>query len=544
MAKGFSSESPDDKKSKELPKDNTQEAIDENFQTLKDEKIQKIEDTFEKAISSGSSKIDERALLRIRMLKERQKKAVSELFAEKRKAYEEKTKENLPGNLDARKALAEDMLKSAGDEAQKRIMALEAIISEHKKDTYITTDEAYEIEKAAFAVDAMVRKDTEMPRLAKKISEGKEELTAQEYLYIVNLMNPYEVLGQRTDLSKTFEATSAGALIGIMKPDQRYHLVEVFMESPKQKDTIMLIDSFMRTGILTNVQGEKLMQAAVSHGLLTREVFEKEWKVKFDTGYFQEETKKFQKVMEDEKAKDYRGIFSNNLMERVTGRPLVGGLMALWGTIVVAMNVAANMGQKGARMEQLKTLFKNPYMYAGLGGMVAGTEIATGTLKEGTNWFGAGVIGRGIDSLDEKDDEESKTAFEKQMKKKMIETYMNSPKEVMAYLDNGGFETLMKFRTEKLEKKELPIVKLDELIMMEKVPTQIARLNDIKSNPYFSQGKIESDLTILVESAINSGISGESGFAKAIEEGKKGQTPSKTATGIQTPENPGFKPNV
>lgn len=537
MAKAFTSESPDDKK--DLPKDEMQEAIEENFEARKKEKIEKIEDAFEKAISAGSSGIDERALVRIRELKERQKKAVIELFGEKRKTYETRAK----ANVGARQSLADEILKSADEEAQRRITALEAVIAEHKKDKYITTDEAYEIEKAVFAIDDMVKKNTDLPKLAQKIHEGKTDLTQAEYLQIVRLINPYDILKQRQNLQQTFEATSAGALIGIMKPDQRYRLVEVFMDSEKKNDSIKLIDSFMRTGILSKGQGEKLMQIAVAKGLLNQQEFEKEWKVKFESGYYQQEVDKLKKVMEDEKVKDYRGMFSENLMERLTGRPLVGGIMALWGTILVGINVAANMGTKGNRLEQLATLKTNPYFAMGLGGMLAGTEIATGNLKTGSDWFGSGVIGRGIDSLSESDDE-SKTVFEKQMRQKMVDTYLNSPKEVEAYLDNGGFETMVKVREEKLKKKELPLIKIDELILAEKVPTQITRLNQIKSNPYVSQEKIESDMTIIVESAFNAGISGNSGFTAAIEKGKKDQTPNIAASGAKLPENKGFKPTV
>lgn len=540
MAKAFSSETPGDKKSQDLPKDDMQEAIEENFEARKQAKIEKIEDTFEQAISAGSKGIDERALVRIRELKERQKKAVRELFTEKKKSFDSRAKEN----VGARQSLADEILKSADEEAQRRITALEAVIAEHKKETYITTDEAYEIEKAVFSIDDMVKKNTDMPRLAQKIHEGKVDLTTQEYLQIVKIMNPYDILKQRTELKQTFEATSAGALIGIMKPDQRYHLVEVFMDSDKKSESLKIIDSFLRTGILSKVQGEKLTQIAVAKGLLTQAELEKEWKTKFESGYYQQEVDKLKKVMEEEKVKDYRGMFSENLMERITGRPLVGGIMALWGTILMGINIAANMGTKGHRWEQLSTLKTNPYFYAGLGGMLAGTEIATGNLKNGSEWVGGGVIGRGIESLSEKDDDESKTAFEKQMRQKMVDTYLNSPKAVEEYLDNGGFETMAKVRDEKLKKKELPLMKIDDLILAEKVPTQITRLNAIKTNPYVSQEKIESDLTIIIEAGFKAGISGNSGFIAAIEKGKKDQTPGVMASGAKLPENKGFKPTV
>lgn len=540
MAKGFSTEIPDDKKAQDLPKDDMQEAIDENFETRKKEKIEKIEDAFEKAISGGSQGIDERALVRLRELKQRQKKAVSDLFAEKKKTYDTKAK----ANLGARQSMADEILKSADDEAQQRITALEAIIQQHKTGEYITTDEAYEIEKAVFSIDEMIKKNPDMIRLAEKIREGKSDLTPAEYLQIVKIMNPYDILKQRGDLQQTFEATSVGALIGIMKPDQRYHLVEVFMDSEKKDQSLKLIDSFLRTGILSKVQGEKLTQIAVAKGLLNQSEFERDWKVKFESGYYQQEVDKLRQVMEEEKVKDYRGMFSENLMERVTGRPLVGGIMALWGTILMGINIAANMGAKGSRWQQLSTLKSNPYFYAGLGGMLAGTEIATGNLKAGSEWMGSGVIGRGIDSLTEGGEDESKTAFEKQMKQKMVDKYLNSPKAVEEYLDNGGFETMAKVREEKLKKKELPLVKIDDLIMAEKIPTQIARLNDIKTNPYVSQEKIESDLTIMVEAAFNAGVSGNSGFVAAIEQSKKDQTPGALASGVKLPENKGFKPTV
>lgn len=80
-------------------------------------------------------------------------------------------------------------------------------------------------------------------------------------------------------------------------------------------------------------------------------------------------------------------------MNDLAGKPMVGALVGLWGLVLTTFNLVANIpnmkkeGNWGA-------IAKNPYIYAGIAGMAAGTEIFTGTLNDNSEWFGNGLLSK------------------------------------------------------------------------------------------------------------------------------------------------------
>ncbi len=507
-----------EKTAPEQPKQGAQTEMPADFEKRKKEMVDQVDKTFDKAISAGSTKLDERALQKMMDLKKAQEKSMEDLFERHRKAFEEKSKQGVAN----RDTMLQQLLDTATVEAQQKIQALDAVIQRNKKDVFITTGEAYEIEKAVLGVDKMLEEDKKIQEAGMKLMEGKN-LADQDYLYIVSILNPYDVFKQRTDIKNTFEATSAGVLVGMMSPSQRYRLVEVFMDSAKKKDTTVLIDAFLRTGNLSRDQGEALLNEAVSKGILTNEQFQRDFKAKLDQGYYEQEVQKFKQMIETEVRKDYTGVFADNIMNRLSGRPVIGGIMALWGFILVALNLTANIKNKSSWL-------KNPYIWAGAAGMMAGTEIASGTVKMGTPWLGAGVIGRGLESMSETD-EAKKNALKKKARDDIGNFIMNSPKELVDYLDKGGYETMLEIRRAKIAEKKSQAFNLDELIESEKKKsgTQAQKLTALKTSTFISETEINKKFNTLAEEADNIlGLQNNAEFAKLAKEIRDSQKPGQS----------------
>lgn len=500
------------------------DAVTENFETKKKEMIDQVEETFEKNISAGSEKIDERALTQIRGLKEKQKQVVADLFDKRRKAVD-----NVAGQQAAdRSKLADQMLLTATEEARLRILELATIIEKHKKETYITTREAYEIEKAVLGVEKLAMNDKQAQALFVRIREGTE-LGQSDYEYVAGLLNPYDVMADRKDLQHSFEATSAGVFLGIMSPAQRYKLVQVFIDSPKKKDSAQLIDAFLCTGNLTREQGEALFQEAVAKGALTQEQFAADYKKKLDSGYYQEQVNKFMAILEEEMKRDYTGNFSENFVNRFVGAPAIGMAAGIWGFLVAAVNIMVTLANKDDK-HKIASILKNPYVYAGFGGMAVGSEMMFGTLKKGSDLVGGGPIATSLEGASVPAEQELKTV-ERNARKQIAEV-LNSPLEVVAFLDEGGFTTIQALRTEKISHQQKPIITVGELLPLEKNDTNRTRLEAMKHLEYVKEDEVNTRLTMVSEACAILKIDDKDKFTKLLAELRAEQKPKEGGTAV------------
>ncbi len=505
---------------KEKPEVNSpsaQSALPEKYQQDYDEKrdemVGEAEKTFEDRISAGSIHLDEKALFRLRKLKEKQKREIASIFEKHRQEFGKRV-QTAPANRDA---MAAELIKTAAADAGKRITALKQVIEAKTKETYITTDEAAEIEKAVIGVENLAREDKKLQAVAEKIFNG-ETLTDDDYAYIVTVIKPcdYEVATRRTDIRQSFEATSSGVLVGLMNPAQRFRLIQVFMDSPKKAESAQLIEAFLRTGIISRDQGESLLLEAVRKGIITRERYQTDFKAKLDSGHYQEETAKFRAIIEQERCRDYRGKFSENIVSRVVGLPAVGGVVALWGSVLAILNIWTTLSNKDDH-NKLKSLLANPYIYAGLGAAALGTEVATGTIKKGAGVVGGGVIGRGIDTMSESDEDQKKEVRER-ARGRVADIMLNSPRELVTYLEEGGFVKIMELRKSKIAKNERPSVKIAELIPLETNPIQTARLNGLKTLSATSENNANIALTTIGEASVILDIDSDEAFKKLVAE--------------------------
>jgi hypothetical protein len=493
-----------------LPEVALPKSAQENYDEIREAKVDKVEKTFEDRISAGSVKLDEKALTRLRNLKEKQKREISEIFEKRRREFGQRIGAG-SANHDA---LAAELIKTAAADADKRIAAIDLVIKAKTKEQYITTDEAAEIEKAVIGVEKLAGEDKKLQATAEKIFKGGT-LTDEDYSYVAGILNPYDYnVQQRKDVNQAFEATSSGVLVGMMKPGQRFRLIQVFMDSPKKAESPQLIDAFLRTGILNRDQGGTLFQEAVTKGIITQQQYQNDLKAKLDQGYYQQETAKFRAIIEQERNRDYRGTYSENIANRVVGAPMLGAFAALWGSVLTLLNVWTTLSNKEDH-NKLASLLKNPYVYAGMGAMALGTEVATGTMKKGAGLVGGGVVGRALDTLGESDAQQ-KTAVQERARGRISDIMLNSPKELVTYLDEGGFATILELRKNKIAKKEQPLITIAELAPLEQNQDQATKLNNLKTLNATSERETNIALTTVAEASSVLKIENKDAFAKLV----------------------------
>lgn len=462
-------------------------AFKENARKSKDALTRRLNDIKSNHVSAGSSQLSERAGVNgVQEWFTTRQQEIDNLMAEAERAFYVQLVEN--------KGQREEYGRRILEEREKRIKAnldsFESILNRYIPDKYVTTDSTYAIDKSlegagldkALQTAEQVRENPDFKQVQTAF-EQKRELTSSDYAAVIRLMHPGEITVG--DFTKRFEVSGAGTLIGLMQPYQRYKLVEEFMKSEQKKGTPELIDAFLSTGVLNRQQGEELFAIAVKEGLLTKERFDQEFKPKFQPGQgYEKDLEQLRQIMEKEKDKKYYGEFSDNIMNRVVGKPVVGGLIAAWGVTIVTLNVLANRGDLG----KLKS---NPYFLAGLAGMATGTEIATGSLKKGAGWgIGDGVIGTGVKGLSEGSNAATR---ERQALANLNKLYTGSPDVFRDYLGAGGIKTALEVKAEKKKKgssEEDSFPTLDELQTAEKDPTLTAILKRMTDPKDFDKDKM------------------------------------------------------
>lgn len=447
--------------------DKSTEAFNENLQKRRDELVERLEKLKSEKVSPGSSDLSERANAIMQSIIQKQLDEIDGLKVEAEKKFQEESKQGHQ-SLDL---LADEILKDLTDKGTVKIASFESTMNRLVKDKFVVTSEVYEISKVLEGIEAVQKASPELQQAFQKLQENKE-LTDDDFKAIIASLNPFDIDQQRHDSSKNFEATNAGVCLRFMRPDQRYKLVEMFMDPTinpqKNKDSVQFLEALLSSGHLTRTQGEELFAKAIKTGLLTEDDYEKTYKPKLETGgEYEKANRELQKAVEEELQKGYYGEYADNIMNRVVGKPALGALTTAWGFILVLLNVLANK-------KDLKNLAKNPYFYAGLAGMGYGAEMMTSTMKKGASEYawgtvGGGIVSHAINSMDNQSDAEKE---QKQARAKLEKLYPAMNPTAKEYIEQplGGFETIAKVREEK-ETQELigeeRIITLDDLIKAE-----------------------------------------------------------------------------
>jgi hypothetical protein len=469
----------------------------EGFAEAKKKSMERIEEIFGKHVSASNSELSERGYPELEKLKQKWMADFEKLFNDWEKDYRAATAD-MPE--DRRAFILRERLDKVTAQAETQLRMMEGAIKGAKTGEQVTSNDAGAVERAVSGVKKLMDENPAVQETGLKLTEGKnraDDLTPQDYLNVIGLLKPYDVSSGGADSKTAFEATAGGALVGLMSPEQRYRLMQSFMDSGRRGETVQVLDGFLSTGMLSRVQGEALMKEAVAKGVMTQQQFDADFRTKLEQGYYDAEVRKYRELVRSEDLQKYSGNYSDNIMNRVVGRPLVGGLLALWGAILTALNIAANWHNK-------KEIPKS-YAMVGVAGIIAGTEIATGTMQKQKPWFGAGVVSGGLDKLGGSS-EEAKNSFENQTRGKVADIILNAPAPLAAYLDKGGYATMMQLRAEKSQKGEQPLVSVDELIEREKAGNNLERaelLARCKSLSFVTETDINLKLNMVAEGASN-----------------------------------------
>jgi Spy/CpxP family protein refolding chaperone len=418
--------------------------IKEKFDESEEERIDRVSEKFSEKKSHIKEEIGERALSKISAIEEKQKRDIKKMYARRKEEFV-KTKTE---SRTERETLAEELLKKAEGSADRRIRAIEGILASKVAFEYMTSEEVFDIDKAILAFEKVEANYPELLGLLELLFKKDRKLEKQHFEYIARIINPYEITKKTHKIEEAFETSAAGLLIGLMTEEERVRLVEVFMESEKKDQSAAFIEGLLEAGLISDEKGRELLKKAVSE-----EVFNAQFRQKFEKGYYEQQRKANRDIVEQQLDANYRGNYQENIMNRIVGKPLLGLLIALWGTVTVAINVWANR----------KDLSKiGPYAAVGLGAMAAGTEMATGTIKKGAEHEGTlkkWGFGRGAIStwLFKKSETAEKEASEKEVmeraRTRLAEIYANADPALRSFLGANGIEDIAEIRKRK-EKKE------------------------------------------------------------------------------------------
>lgn len=443
------------------------QAVIEKLEEKRDEMISDLEDAFNERMSFGGSQMEERAKNRMLILRDRQIDEVRQTYDSLIKEFNERVRMDSSVNLET---LAQELLENANNKTRQRLQKLRAVLNEKIEGTYMTTREAAEIARAVEGIKDFEKTHPELHQLFIKISENGA-MTESDYKQIVAMIEPDKLPQVGNKNIEFYEVTGAGLLISMMSPFQRYELVLNFMESDKGKETDELIDGFLKTGVLTLMQGEQLFQRALEKGLLTQEEYEKKYKNNLESTYYTDQLKQFRDAMQSEVYPKFSGKYSKNVVDRFVGKPLLHSLLALWGGTTALINALASR-KPGDFAQTLKNIASNKFFWLGAGAAGVGIEGASGSMREGRKrggileflGLGEGYISQLIDHL--LDDDEKADVQKRNALKSLAENYLGAPPDLRSYLEQGGHQTIMKLRGQ-FDAQGNPVLSLDKLIEKE-----------------------------------------------------------------------------
>lgn len=404
----------------ETPFDKAQEARQEAFDKLWEKHISKSQ--------LSEVAINDAAKMR--------KEAIGKIFQKYREEYRAKIQHDSTDRQDLAKKLAGE----ADDTAQAFQKNFENVFaSAHFKESF-DEQELLHLKRMLIGMETLALKDKTVNPILQKLA-AKESLRPADYQKVVQLLQPFDVesLKAQTDPQKTFEATGAGIIIGLMNENQRQKLVEAVAESDKKDQIGELMKGFLYAGLLEDRQVQELLKSdkVRSHVKPDQMV---QFAKNLGTGFYQQEAEKLVKQLR-EAAKDlHNQMFDVNPALRMFGMPGLGILGMFYGVFLTLTNLLANHGKLG------------PFGLGGIAIAAGGLEVATGSMKHGTSdWgIGAGAISKGIHWITE-DSRPMKEPQERAMNF-LSSIYMHYL-DFGDYLEHGGVGKITKIHKQKVEAK-------------------------------------------------------------------------------------------
>lgn len=457
-----------------------------------------IEKTFDERMKESSDTVSQRAVGAWERMKAKQLADLEAFYNTQLRALKERAK-TASGS---REKLAESLRKEAEEWAKGRRLLLTNIMSSIMKTEHVTTEEVAEIDRA---INEAINEFTAYEKLHPELDDlftrivNKEKLKPEDYSMVVKILNPLDLTKHPTGDKTGIETTAAGLLVGAMSAEQRGELIKTFMRSGRKNETPQLIDAFITLGLITETQAENLLAGTP---------YLQQVQTKRESGHYERERKRITAAREKQYQK-YRGIYAENINNRFWFRkPFWGALAMVWGATTFAVNamVSYPKGSGKGRLKRVATwmgnMAKNPYTWAGLAAAAGGAEV-TGTSMKTGGWVGAGPISRAIESIGE--DEEKGPSIEENARKRLEEIRASGPPHLNEYLENGGFKTLQKLRTEILrerkEGRQKRSINIGELLKMETDERQIRRLQALKARTPLSVQTINARFITVSEAA-------------------------------------------
>lgn len=497
---------------REQPQVPTEEATDEEtktilnkFVTLKSAKVEKTDDAIASRMSRDA--IGDVGYRDLEMAKEKQGNVVRKIYADaidKFKDYQKKSFANDAASKNARNAYATELMNAADIAAELHIGSIQAVLDKSRKGDLISESEAVTLKQRLAALEKLTLSDSTGKNTQEIILKlrKKEALSDPDYDHIISIINPHADFNAKTAKdAETFEATSAGLLIGSMTPIQRSVLMQKFMESPKKMETFKVLDGFVRSDVISIAKAKELFDEASQKKppAITPEDYKKAME-SFRSGEYAKDLEKFREAIKKEMTR-MQGKFSHNMMNQLIGGPLIGGGMVLYSAFLVLTNMLASGGDFGE-------MAKNPYIWGGVGVALLGTQVVSGSLKTGPSSMGfeAGwmtpvfkrMFADGIEVTTPQ-----KIAYEN-----IAKIYLGyagagndgSDKNFGFYLKHGGVGTMIKLRKDKLEKKQSPQISVAELEAFENDESLKAVLHD--SGQKFPD-KTAKEINMIAETVVN-----------------------------------------
>lgn len=485
---------------------------------LEDEMAKVVDEIKEEFNKRDTSQTGERGKYRLKLMKEK----ISNLRGLNQKALEEYQASVKAGRTDLAelsKRLREDLAK----QTKTKLKNLKAVI-DSKAGAEITTNEVRDLEIALKALEEFEKNHPRLQPIFDKVGEG-QNLSKQELELVAGMIKPHTI----TETNKqpvSFEATAAGLLISMMKPAQRYEMVDGIIDSPQAKQSAEMIDMFLRVGILTRIQGEKLFEKAVEKGAVSKEKFEKDFKKKLDSGYYEQELVKVKAIMEEEVHKKFAGQYADNLLNRFDVPTIVGILLTGWGSATAIFNLLASGGD--GLLSVPMNFLASGYGPIGVVAAATGVEMVTGKHSEGkaAEWggLGSGIFGQFFSSPGE----DVETARRKDdSAKKIAEIYLNTHKAFAEYLENGGYNTMKKVGTEiaKNPQKNSKFT-IDLLLKHEQDADQKRRLETLQKSATVTKETLADNFTEVAVQATFLEINDSKQFSDYLAHIRKTQFPN------------------
>lgn len=465
----------------ELPK-NIKNAV-QKLEEKRDEALEKIDEIYEQKYKELKIRPKSIAEGELNRLVDNQRKKIREFYGEKISKLIA-----LRGDIDAQfNEMNAELEKNNASVLQTLKLSLAANI--HGED--LTPESVYGVKRTMEAIDEMKKSNPKLFEIYETLID-KGKLTPDNYKTIISTLNSSDIESTFTDPKKSFEATATGAIIARMDKEQRKELIKNLIESDKKADTGQIIESFLMGGLLEKEEVKDLWNNAKQKGLITPEQ-----DLKFNQTDYSQKAQEFQQQVREQIQKTYGGRYHRNAMDAFVGMPLLKTIGALWGTTVLALNIANNRND-------LASLIKNPWAIAGAGAL--GTSLYFG----GGKFIGDTLFGG---SEEEKEDSpETKNA-----KATLEQIYTKGNLQFKNYLENGGFNTLIKFREQLKDKETIDSLTIEELMKLETTQEQKDRLKLLQTENNTSAGAINTQFIQVLKSAKTARITTDAQMRELIK---------------------------